>query len=137
MLSTTQTVCNKSTFTHLSYNFDAGKWFNYGIIVFVMMLDLNMWKNQIIYYPSDFGQYTHPKTNRVYTVNETTIPERINLEDPELSNYTVWTYNQRLTMHNSANHSLIEYDLVINSRYAGYSWFWKGSSVIPIALGKL
>ncbi|KAK8771223.1 hypothetical protein V5799_025531 [Amblyomma americanum] len=36
----------------------AGKWFNYGIIVVVMLLDLNMWKNQIFYQPADYGQYT-------------------------------------------------------------------------------
>nr|CAD7457635.1 unnamed protein product [Timema tahoe] len=35
-----------------------GKWFNYGINVMVMLLDLNMWKNQIFYDPRDFGQYT-------------------------------------------------------------------------------
>ncbi|KAH9374861.1 hypothetical protein HPB48_020673 [Haemaphysalis longicornis] len=34
------------------------KWFNYGIIVVVMLLDLNMWKNQIFYQPADYGQYT-------------------------------------------------------------------------------
>ena len=35
-----------------------GKWFNYGIIFIVMILDLNMWKNQLFYKPFDFGQYT-------------------------------------------------------------------------------
>ncbi|XP_067935642.1 transmembrane protein 117-like isoform X2 [Watersipora subatra] len=35
-----------------------GKWFNYGIIFLVMILDLNMWKNQIFYAPEDFAQYT-------------------------------------------------------------------------------
>lgn len=36
----------------------SGKWFNYGIIFCVMMCDLNMWKNQIFYHPSQYGQYT-------------------------------------------------------------------------------
>ena len=35
-----------------------GKWFNYGIIMLVIILDLNMWKNQIFYSPFEFGQYT-------------------------------------------------------------------------------
>lgn len=35
----------------------SGKWFNYGIILFVMIFDLNMWKNQIFYYPEKYGQY--------------------------------------------------------------------------------
>jgi hypothetical protein len=34
-----------------------GKWFNYGIIFLVMIFDLNMWKNQIFYYPEKYGQY--------------------------------------------------------------------------------
>ena len=34
-----------------------GKWFNYGIIFLVMILDLNMWKNQIFYKPENYGQY--------------------------------------------------------------------------------
>ena len=45
------------------FNFQAaevqisGKWFNYGIIFLVMIFDLNMWKNQIFYYPEKYGQY--------------------------------------------------------------------------------
>lgn len=35
-----------------------GKWFNYGIIFLVMIFDLNMWKNQIFYFPEYYGQYT-------------------------------------------------------------------------------
>uniref|UniRef100_T1ICX7 Transmembrane protein 117 n=1 Tax=Rhodnius prolixus TaxID=13249 RepID=T1ICX7_RHOPR len=34
-----------------------GKWFSYGVIFMVMLLDLNMWKNQIFYTPDKFGQY--------------------------------------------------------------------------------
>jgi hypothetical protein len=34
-----------------------GKWFNYGVILVVMILDLNMWKNQFFYQPEDYGQY--------------------------------------------------------------------------------
>nr|CAD7427530.1 unnamed protein product [Timema monikensis] len=46
-----------------------GKWFNYGINVMVMLLDLNMWKNQIFYDPRDFGQYTGPD-DKIRTVND-------------------------------------------------------------------
>ena len=35
----------------------SGKWFNYGLIFFVMIFDLNMWKNQIFYRPEFYGQY--------------------------------------------------------------------------------
>eukprot|EP00946_MAST-07B_sp_MAST-7B-sp1_P001938 g1938.t1 len=37
-----------------------GKWFNYGIIFMVMLFDTNMIKNQILYRPVDYGQYTNP-----------------------------------------------------------------------------
>ena len=39
----------------------SGKWFNYGIIFLVMIFDLNMWKNQIFYYPEKYGQYIGKK----------------------------------------------------------------------------
>jgi len=121
----------------LTLNF-TGKWFNYGIIVFVMMLDLNMWKNQIIYSPADFGQYTHPGTHQVYTVNETAWPTKFDLEDPELSNYTIWTWELRSQkLHPLTNKSLVESDLVINSLYIGYHWSIKALSFIPIFCGEL
>ena len=41
----------------------SGKWFNYGIIFLVMIFDLNMWKNQIFYYPEAYGQYTGTQIN--------------------------------------------------------------------------
>ena len=36
-----------------------GKWFQYGVLFIVMLLDLNMWKNQILYDPLTYGQYTN------------------------------------------------------------------------------
>ena len=46
-----------------------GKWFNYGIIFIVMILDLNMWKNQIFYEPFVYGQYTDDQ-QYIYTVSD-------------------------------------------------------------------
>ncbi|CAE1293394.1 Transmembrane protein 117 [Acanthosepion pharaonis] len=63
-----------------------GKWFNYGILFLVIILDLNMWKNQLFYVPYDYGQYVGPD-NRIYTVlsteqlsihNETMVYELLN-----------------------------------------------------------
>lgn len=42
--------------------FFSGKWFNYGIIFIVMLMDLNMWKNQIFYKPFTYGQYQGPNS---------------------------------------------------------------------------
>ena len=44
-------------------NLFLGKWFNYGLLVLVLILDLNMWKNQILYKPEYYGQYTGKKNS--------------------------------------------------------------------------
>lgn len=54
--------------TELSF-FQTGKWFNYGIIFLVLILDLNMWKNQIFYKPHEYGQYIGPG-QKIYTVKD-------------------------------------------------------------------
>ena len=46
----------------------SGKWFNYGIIFLVMIFDLNMWKNQIFYYPEKYGQYIGELVFRLSTL---------------------------------------------------------------------
>lgn len=46
-----------------------GKWFNYGILFIVMILDLNMWRSQLWYNPSAYGQYTDDR-GRIYTVTD-------------------------------------------------------------------
>jgi hypothetical protein len=48
----------------------SGRWFNYGIILVVMCLDFNMMKNQIVYEPFAFGQYTDPD-GHIWTVEKT------------------------------------------------------------------
>lgn len=45
----------------------AGKWMNYGPLIVIIMLDMNMLKNQIIYDPAAFGQYTDPN-GAIYTI---------------------------------------------------------------------
>lgn len=111
----------------------SGKWFNYGIIVFVMLLDLNMWKNQVIYKPSEYGQYVHPVTKMVHTVNDT-IAQRKALLVPDIK----WNYNSRLAEKDPAtNKSLVENDLMVYARYFGYPFFIKALSLFPIAGGKL
>ena len=51
-----------------------------------MLFDLNMWKNQIFYYPSKYGQYIGIG-NRVVTVTNQTI---LQSNDPSL-----WSYEAR------------------------------------------
>ncbi len=73
-------------FDNLYYPWSTGKWFNYGIIFLVMLFDLNMWKNQIFYHPSAYGQYSGVH-NRVHTVTNETI---LATDDAVL-----WTYEAR------------------------------------------
>lgn len=94
-----------------------------------MMLDLNMWKNQVIYYPTDYGQYVDPITKKVFTVNDTKV---LNTH-----NTTWWQYEFRKNMINpETNRSYIETDLMVNSRYIGYPAWMKALTFIPIACGK-
>ncbi|XP_064480674.1 transmembrane protein 117-like [Ornithodoros turicata] len=106
-----------------------GKWFNYGIIVIVMMLDLNMWKNQIFYYPPDYGQYIGPD-NKVRTVPNYTVLAT--------GNRSLWTYESRWYQINPrTNHSLVEDDILMNSRYLGYPLSVKSMAFIPSIVGFL
>lgn len=105
----------------------SGKWFNYGIIVVVMLLDLNMWKNQIFYQPADYGQYT-TADHKVRTV--------LSPATLATGNRTLWTLQYRQSELNPAtNRSLAEDDIMMNSRYLGYPLSVKGLAFLPSLLG--
>uniref|UniRef100_A0A3P9MID6 Transmembrane protein 117 n=1 Tax=Oryzias latipes TaxID=8090 RepID=A0A3P9MID6_ORYLA len=80
-------VC-KSIFKEEYHLHITGKWFNYGIIFLVLILDLNMWKNQIFYKPYEYGQYVGPG-EKIYTVEE---PETL-----QNFNHSTLTYEWRST----------------------------------------
>ena len=104
-----------------------GKWFNYGILFFVMLLDLNMWKNQIFYTPLDFGQYTGPD-DKIYSV----------MDDWSLGNYkneTVYSYDWRVsTIDPVTNQTYIAADFKTNSRYRGQPMSVRALAFIPSIL---
>lgn len=105
----------------------SGKWFNYGIIVVVMLLDLNMWKNQIFYQPADYGQYT-AADHRVRTV--------LSPATLATGNRTLWTLQYREGHLNpTTNRSLADDDIMMNSRYLGYPLSVKGLAFLPSLLG--
>ncbi|XP_070567422.1 transmembrane protein 117-like [Ptychodera flava] len=100
-----------------------GKWFNYGIIFLVMILDLNMWKNQIFYDPYTYGQYTDME-GRVVTV----------MDDVSLltHNETLMTYDWRKNNINPlTNRTYYQDDLVTNSRYYDFSLVIKATAFVP------
>eukprot|EP00794_Sanderia_malayensis_P012796 gene12796-14109_t len=102
-----------------------GKWFNYGIIFLVMILDLNMWKNQIFYKPYNYGQYVGP-SGRVYSVKD-----RAFLAS---KNTTTLTYAWRWS-HPNVNNSYGMSDVVVNSRFRNHSLAVKGTAFIPCLAG--
>lgn len=100
-----------------------GKWFNYGIIFIVMILDLNMWKNQIFYDPFTYGQYTD-SDGYIFTVSNTTFVKNAN--KTTLSHDWRWSHINPMT-----NRTYGEDDLKMNSKYLNYSLAVKGMAFIP------
>ncbi|KAM3608940.1 uncharacterized protein V6R79_007198 [Siganus canaliculatus] len=100
-----------------------GKWFNYGIIFLVLILDLNMWKNQIFYKPYEYGQYVGPG-EKIYTVEE---PETlVNF------NHSTLTYEWRSSnIDPNTNLTYVGRDMFLHSRYIGASLDVKCLAFIP------
>ncbi|XP_053575178.1 transmembrane protein 117 [Bombina bombina] len=103
-----------------------GKWFNYGIIFLVLMLDLNMWKNQIFYQPSAYGQYLGPG-QQIYTVEDT--------ESLKYLNKTTLTWEWRSNNTDPyTNRTYVEGDMFLHSRFIGASLNVKCLAFIPSLL---
>ena len=89
----------------------------------VMILDLNMWKNQIFYAPYEYGQYTNEK-GKIFTVKD-----EYSLEN---FNETEINYEWRSTEINPAtNQTYIEGDVEMNSRFYGLSLGLKSIAFFP------
>lgn len=116
------TKITEHMYVHIS-----GKWFQYGILFIVLLLDLNMWKNQIFYEPLAYGQYTGPD-GKIFTV----------LDKYSLSNYgneTMYSYAWRnSTVDPLTNNTFITADYRTNSRYRGYPLKLKAIAFVPSLL---
>ncbi|XP_077423768.1 transmembrane protein 117 isoform X2 [Vanacampus margaritifer] len=100
-----------------------GKWFNYGIIFLVMILDLNMWKNQIFYKPYEYGQYVGPG-EKIFSVEKADALRKFNR--------SMLTYEWRATnVDPKTNLSYMAQDLLLHSRYIGASMQVKCLAFIP------
>ncbi len=88
-----------------------------------MILDLNMWKNQIFYDPFTFGQYTDSE-GYIYTVSNTTFVANAN--KTTLSYDWRWSHNNTMT-----NRTYGEDDMKMNSKYLAYSLGVKGLAFVP------
>ncbi|XP_048404338.1 transmembrane protein 117 isoform X2 [Stegostoma tigrinum] len=103
-----------------------GKWFNYGIIFLVLILDLNMWKNQIFYQPFEYGQYVGPG-QKIYTVSD--------LETLKNLNKTTLNWEWRSTnIDPLTNGTYAQSDLLLHSRYIGARLGIKCLAFIPSIL---
>ncbi|KAM9312844.1 transmembrane protein 117 [Gastrophryne carolinensis] len=103
-----------------------GKWFNYGIIFLVLILDLNMWKNQIFYQPAAYGQYIGPG-QKIYTVEDA--------ESLQNLNRTTLTWEWRSNNTDPyTNRSYVEGDMFLHSRFVGTSLNVKCLAFIPSLL---
>ena len=101
-----------------------GKWFNYGILFIVMLLDLNMWKNQIFYTPLSYGQYTG-EDGHIFSVYDSYSLSHYN-------NETIYSYAWRnSTIDPTTNQTYITADYRTNSRYRSYSLPLRGIAFIP------
>uniref|UniRef100_A0A8C0A1F6 Transmembrane protein 117 n=1 Tax=Anas zonorhyncha TaxID=75864 RepID=A0A8C0A1F6_9AVES len=103
-----------------------GKWFNYGIIFLVLILDLNMWKNQIFYKPHEYGQYIGPG-QKIYTVKDSESLKDLNRT--KLS----WEWRSNNT-NPLTNRTYAEGDMFLHSRYIGSSLDVKCLAFIPSLL---
>nr|XP_028602923.1 transmembrane protein 117 isoform X1 [Podarcis muralis]XP_028602924.1 transmembrane protein 117 isoform X1 [Podarcis muralis] len=103
-----------------------GKWFNYGIIFLVLILDLNMWKNQIFYKPHEYGQYIGPG-QKIYTVEDSESLKDLNRT--KLS----WEWRSNNT-NPLTNRTYAEGDMFLHSRYIGASLDVKCLAFIPCLL---
>lgn len=110
--------------TNMQYFFfNAGKWFNYGIIFLVLILDLNMWKNQIFYKPHEYGQYIGPG-QKIYTVKDSESLKDLNRT--KLS----WEWRSNHT-NPQTNKTYVEGDMFLHSRFIGASLDVKCLAFVP------
>lgn len=89
----------------------------------VIILDLNMWKNQIFYDPFTFGQYTDSE-GYIYSVQDQSFLNT--------ANQTMLSYEWRSQNINPAtNESYLEADPRMNSKYLNFALALKGIAFIP------
>lgn len=105
-----------------------GKWLNYGPLFVIISLDLNMMKNQVIYTPQDFGQYTDPSTGHIWTITDEAYLAQAYTKGV-LSNATLITWEARRGAANLTASILTDY--VSESRWEEIGYGLKGIAMFP------
>lgn len=88
----------------------------------VIILDLNMWKNQIFYLPFDFGQYTNSE-GHIFTIEDRSFLS--------VANKTMVSWEWRNSHVTPSNQSFTSLDAKMNSKYLGFSLGVKAIAFIP------
>lgn len=79
-----------------------GKWFNYSIVFLVMILDFNNYKNQVLYHPNYYAQYTD-RNYYVWSMTDEHESMRVKpLFDKFAVNNTLWDPKSPWTPENTA-----------------------------------
>lgn len=105
-----------------------GKWFQYGVLFVVMLLDMNMWKNQILYTPVDFAQYVDGEGMIWSPMDKFTL-------DNYKNQTKLMTYDFRnVTINPLTNRTYISDDFHVITRYRDYALGLKGVAFIPVII---
>lgn len=107
----------------------AGKWMNFGPLMIIIGFDINMLKNQFVYEPSAFGQYTD-ELSRVWTIVDPDVLKQAFDIDGILVNASLITYEARAHARGD-NATAAILDAMSNSRYEGFSIAAKGAFAFP------
>lgn len=107
-----------------------GKYFNYAVLSFVMVLDMLIWISLMTYVPLNYGQYTHPETQFLYSATD-----EFSLRNTH--NTTLFSYEFRIhNINPSTNKYYIETDIgPLNARFVGFPYYvtYLGT-IIPVVL---
>jgi len=95
-----------------------GKWLNYGPLLCIISLDLNMLKNQILYEPASYGQYVHPQTRRIYTITDRVFLSQMYNEGIPI-NASLIAWNTRLGADNVSESALSDVESSVRWQNSG------------------
>ena len=103
-----------------------GKAFNYAVIFFVIVLDIQGCISQFYYVPADYTQYADPD-GIIYNIHD-----RYSLDNYE--NLTLLSYSYRSSHNDSRGRLYMEGDTELSARFTGYEYGTKSIILVPVAI---
>jgi hypothetical protein len=113
------------------------KWMQYGPLLIIILLDINMLKNQCMYKPSSFAQYINPRTHEVWTITDLDLIAQAFDPHGVLLNDSLINWNDRELTRPMTVRDLVNplYDINSGSLYWGDDGFKRGVLVGMLAVG--